>query len=83
MIIGSKKVQDFPLLRKDEIEALGNFLGQMLEQGVPPEIPQGIPLRDLCRLVHTALEAFPKELPVDEVPVEAPRPRLIIPPVAG
>lgn len=85
MIIGApKSVQDFPKLKKEEVEALAATLAQLLAQGAPAEAPMGVPLGSLGQLVHTAMGAFdaPVETPAEPVlPVlnEDNRPRLVLP----
>jgi hypothetical protein len=83
VIIGAPKaVQDFPKLKKEEVEALAATLVQLLAQGAEPGMPMGVPLGSLGQLVHTALGAFESAeevLPTPVIPVENDRPRLILP----
>jgi hypothetical protein len=83
MIIGAPKgVQDFPKLKKEEVEVLATTLAQLLAQGAEPGMPMGVPLGSLGQLVHTALGAFetPEEaLPEPILAAEDDRPRLLLP----
>ena len=55
-IIGQeKKIEELPLVADHELDGLLSFLNQQIQQGTPLEVPQAMPLRDLGRLLKTAV----------------------------
>ena len=76
MILGQPKtLSEFQPLSREEFDRAAHIVSALLEQGIPLDLPQGLLLGDLCRLVRTAQDAF-----VEPVPTFAEeRPRLIFP----
>ena len=81
MILGQPKTLDeFPKLQPSELDRVVAVVSALLEQGIPLDIPQGLLLGDLCRLVRTARDGLVVDPEVTPMPTPEPeRPRLIIP----
>lgn len=73
-IIGqAKSIQELPLVSSEELDGLAKFIDTQIQQGTPLEVPQALSLRDLGRLLRTALHFR------DQKAEEQEAPRLVVP----
>jgi hypothetical protein len=73
-IIGqAKNIEELPLVSPEELDGLAKFIDTQIQQGTPLEVPQALSLRDLGRLLRTALHYR------DQKPEAQETPRLTLP----
>lgn len=82
-IIGQEKsLADLQVVSNEELDGLAKFLDQAIKEGTPLEIPQAMALRDLGRLVKTAVHYRDEAAKKVETQAEGEEPfvsRLVLP----